>query len=234
MRTALVALRNLPENAPRRAWLLARAATAIGLASATCAVQQATPALDASPLSADGVADVPLVTHEGRPVRFYTDLVRGRIVFVNMMYAQCENRCPPMTQNLKRLHERIGDRAGRDVFMLSISLQPQFDRPQDLRAYMTLNGIERPGWTFLTGSPGAVERLRRSLGFYDRDPEIDRDLAQHTGMVRIGNDALHRWCMAPALLNPELLFESLMAIDPVARAAGRKPVTGGAHREPRV
>jgi protein SCO1 len=218
------ASRTLPVHARRRAWVLGPAAAFVSLAGAVLASRENPPASSAGGRDADPLPDVPLVTHEGKPVRFYSDLVRGRIVFVNMMYAQCENRCPPMTQNLKRLHEMIGERAGRDVFMLSISLQPRFDRPQDLRAYMKLNGIERPGWTFLTGSAHSVDRVRRALGFYDRDPAIDADLSQHTGMLRIGNDALRRWCMAPALLKPELLFESLMAIDPVARAAGRPRV----------
>jgi protein SCO1/2 len=224
-RTGAAIPRTLPVHARRRAWVLAPAAAFIGLAGAVFATRESPPpAATAGRGGADRLPDVPLLTHQGQPVRFYSDLVRGRIVFMNMMYAQCENRCPPMTQNLKRLHEMIGARAGRDVFMYSISLQPEFDRPQELRAYMKQNGIERPGWTFLTGSAGAVEQVRRALGFYDRDPAIDADLSQHTGMLRIGNDALDRWCMAPALLKPEQLFESLMAIDPVARAAGRPRV----------
>jgi protein SCO1 len=222
-RTGAATSRTLPVHARRRAWVLGPAAAFAALAGTFLATRENPPVGSAGGGNAGRLPDVPLVTHEGRPVRFYSDLVRGRIVFVNMMYAQCENRCPPMTQNLKRLHEMLGERAGRDVFMLSISLQPEFDRPQELRAYMRQNGIERPGWTFLTGSDGSVDRVRRALGFYDRDPAIDADLSQHTGMLRIGNDALDRWCMAPALLKPELLFESLMAIDPMARAAGRPP-----------
>ncbi|HEX7891533.1 MAG TPA: SCO family protein [Ramlibacter sp.] len=206
----------------RRAWLLAPAAAA-GVAAAVLATRKAS----APPHSGDaryGVPDVPLVTHEGKAVRFHTDLVRGRIVFINMMYAQCTNRCPPMTQNLKQLHALLGERMGRDIFMHSISLQPEFDRPQDLRAYMKQQGADLPGWTFLTGAKADVEKLRWALGFYDRDPVLDGDITQHTGLLRIGNDALDRWSMSPALMKPERLLERLMGIDPVSRALGRKPV----------
>jgi protein SCO1/2 len=206
----------------RRAWILGPAAAAVGVAGVALAIRK--PLLSPETrATAYGIPDVPLVTHEGRSVRFYTDLVRERIVFINMMYAQCTNRCPPMTQNLKQLHALLGDRAGRDVFLYSISLQPEFDRPQDLRAYMKQQGADLPGWTFLTGAKPDVEKLRWALGFYDRDPAVDSDISQHTGLLRIGNDALDRWSMSPALLKPERLLDRLMGIDPVARAAGRKP-----------
>ncbi len=169
---------------------------------------------------ATGLPDVPLLTHEGRQVRFLSDLVRGRVVFVNMMYAQCGNLCPPMTQNLRRVQQALGARLGRDVFMYSVSLLPEQDRPADLRDYMQRQGVG-PGWTFLTGPRTSVESVRTALGFRDPDPAADADIARHTGMVRIGNEALDRWCMAPALAEPQQLLEALMAVDPRTRASGR-------------
>ena len=206
----------------RRAWILAPAAAA-GVAAAAFATRKPSGPPDTR-ATQYGVPDVPLVTHEGKTVRFYSDLVRGRIVFINMMYSQCTNRCPPMTQNLKQLHTLLGERAGRDVFLHSISLQPEFDRPQDLWAYMKQQGADLPGWTFLTGAKADVEKLRWALGFYDRDPVVNSDITQHTGLVRIGNDALDRWSMSPALMKPERLLERLMGIDPVSRSLGRKPL----------
>lgn len=174
----------------------------------------------APPVRTGRIPDVPLTTHEGRPVRFYSDLVQGRTVLLSMMYTQCSERCPPMTQNLRAVQEALGDRVGRDIFIYSITLLPEFDRPADLKAYRELNRIG-PGWTFLTGAKADVERLRFAIGFYDPDPVLDADLGQHIGMVRVGNDALDRWCMTPLLSQPHLILESLMAVDPVSRARGR-------------
>jgi protein SCO1/2 len=174
----------------------------------------------APPVGTGRIPDVPLITHEGRRVRFYSDLVKGRTVLLSMMYTQCSERCPPMTQNLRAVQEALGDRVGRDIFIYSITLLPEFDRPADLKAYRELNRIG-PGWTFLTGSKADVERLRFGIGFYDPDPALDADLGQHLGMVRVGNDALDRWCMTPLLSQPHLILESLMAVDPVSRARGR-------------
>jgi protein SCO1/2 len=208
----------------RRAFttLAAGAAAAAAAAGAYFASRPAPP-VEERPRRTRGdrrIPDVEVVTHEGKKARFYTDLVKGRLVFVNMMYAQCNERCPPMTYNLRRVQELLGPRVGRDIFMYSISLLPEHDTPADLRAYMKQHEVG-PGWTFLTGAKADIEQLRIGMGFYDVDPAVDADIGQHTGVVRIGNAALDRWCMAPALLEPAQIVEALMGVDPVARSQGR-------------
>lgn len=66
--------------------------------------------------------NVPLVTHEGKAVRFYDDLVKNKTVMINFMYARCGDICPGMTANLKLVQKELGDRVGKDIFMYSISL----------------------------------------------------------------------------------------------------------------
>ncbi|WP_379722427.1 SCO family protein [Massilia jejuensis] len=155
-----------------------------------------------------GVPNVALLTHEGRHVRFQDDLVRDRLVVVNMMYANCTNLCPPGTANLLRVQELLGPRVGRDVFMYSLTLQPAIDKPLDLRRYMAKFGV-KPGWTFLTGEPDHVELLRLRLGFYSLDALADSDLKQHTGMLRIGHAGRDRWSMVPALAAPDQIVNSI-------------------------
>ena len=160
---------------------------------------------------ADYFPNVTLYTHEGKAVRFYDDLIRGKLVAINMMYAQCEGICPGMTQNLLRVQKHLGDRVGRDVFMYSISLLPEQDTPERLKEYADMHHV-KPGWLFLTGARADIETLRYKLGFYDNDPIVDADRSQHTGMVRIGNEALDRWCMAPALAEPESIAQAILSI----------------------
>jgi protein SCO1 len=170
----------------------------------------AAPAQGAGP-RAGYFPNVTLYTHEGKAVKFYDDLICGKLVAINMMYAQCEGICPGMTQNLLRVQERLGDRVGRDVFMYSISLLPEQDTPERLKEYVEMHHIG-PGWQFLTGARADIELIRYKLGFYDNDPEVDGDRSQHTGMVRIGNEALDRWSMAPALAEPETIAQAILSI----------------------
>jgi protein SCO1/2 len=152
--------------------------------------------------------NVTLETHEGRQVRFYDDLVKDRMVVINMMYANCSNLCPPNTANLLQVQQALRDRMGKEVFMYSLTLQPAIDKPLDLRRYMDKFGIG-PGWTFLTGDPAHVDLLRRRLGFYTLGAAADADLRQHTGMLRIGHDARERWSMIPALAAPRQIVNSI-------------------------
>lgn len=152
-----------------------------------------------------------LRTHEGKEVRFYDDLLKGKVVAINMMYARCEGICPRMTTNLLKVQEMLGDRLGRDVHMYSITLQPAHDSPLVLSRYVDRQPT-RPRWPFLTGSPDDIEVIRRKLGFYDLDPQVDRDKSQHTGMVRIGNEPLDRWTMAPALGKADQIAASILRI----------------------
>lgn len=156
--------------------------------------------------------NAPLQTHEGKTVRFYDDVVRGdKRVIINMMYAHCTNTCPPNTANLLKVQEMLGERVGRDIFMYSLTLQPEFDTPEVLRAYMEQYGIQ-PGWTFLTGQRSDIDLIRRKLGFFDRDPAQDADLLQHTGMIRMGREAHDRWTMMPAQLTPQQIVNSILRL----------------------
>ena len=150
-------------------------------------------------------------THDGRKLRFYDDIVRGKVVVFNMMYSVCTGICPGNTANLLQVQQALGDRLGKDIFMVSMTLQPEFDTPKALNDYAKSYGI-KPGWTFLTGQPKEMDVIRRKLGFFNNDPKIDADLANHTGMVRIGNEALDRWFMMPALSAPRQIARSILQL----------------------
>lgn len=137
--------------------------------------------------------NVPLITHTGEHVRFYDDLVHDKTVLLNFFLISCaEGRCPLAMANLRKVQALLGDRMGRDIFFLSITLRPELEREKALKAYADSLAI-KPGWLFLTGKPSDVETLRRGLGYVDIDPEQDRNLTNHIGMARYGNDNLDRW-----------------------------------------
>jgi protein SCO1/2 len=160
-----------------------------------------------------------LTTHTEQKVRFYEDLIQDRIVVINFMYVKCEGVCPGMTMNLVKLQRALGARAGRDVFMYSISLKPHEDSPADLKQYAAAHEVG-PGWLFLTGSAADTERLRRTLGFTDPDPVLDKDISNHIGLVLTGNDRIDRWAACPALAGPDQIMKLVNWMGPVTRGAG--------------
>ena len=163
--------------------------------------------------------NIPLRTHENKPVRFYDDLVKDKIVLINFIFTACDDLCPPMIANLVMVQKLLGDRVGRDIFMLSISLDPVNDTPEVLKAYAEHYGT-KPGWTFLTGKYEDIEKLRRKLGIYDPDPIIDADKEQHAGLVTFGNERTGRWAALPALMSPKQIVKAVLRITDPTRGRG--------------
>ena len=152
-----------------------------------------------------------LQTHDGRSVRFYTDLIKNKVVIINAMYTVCTGVCPLNTANLVALQQALGDRIGKDIFIYSFSLQPEIDSPAALKEYANKYGVKK-GWTFLTGKAPDIELLRRKLGFYDSDPVAEANLANHAGVFRIGNDMRNRWFMTPAATPTKQVVASVLNI----------------------
>ena len=150
--------------------------------------------------------NVPLVTHEGKRVRFYDDLLKGRIVLLNLMYADCTASCPLITANLLKV-QKILNRP--DVFFYSLTIKPAEDTPAKLREYAEMHNIKR-NWLFLTGAAGDLELLRVRLGWNDPNPEKDRkDKALHSGMCRYGNEPLSQWSSIQGSADPEWIAEEI-------------------------
>jgi protein SCO1/2 len=139
-----------------------------------------------------------LTTHDGRRLRFYDDLLRGKAVVIQFLYTECAGICPGTIAGLVRVQEMLGDRVGRDVFFYSITLDPEHDTVEVLRRYVEENGI-RPGWLLVTGKADEIDVLRRKFGLYDRDPAIDADRSQHAGLLVYGNEPTGHWGFVPAL-----------------------------------
>ena len=159
----------------------------------------------------DKFTNVLLYTQHGRPVRFYDDLVKDKTVIINVTYTSCANTCPASMAELAKVYELLGPRMGRDIIMVSLSIDPVADTPARLKQYWETFGA-KPGWLLLTGKPAEVERLRRELGAYDLDPLIDANPAQHAGYVTVGNDRTNRWTALPLLTHRRQLVGTILRI----------------------
>lgn len=158
---------------------------------------------------ADYFPNAVLTTHEGKQVKFYDDLVRGKRVIFNMMYTMCTSTCPPNTLSMLNIQQALGDRVGKDIFMYSMTLLPELDTPALLADYRKQYGI-KSGWTFLTGKRADIDLLRRKLGFYDPDPQVDADVGSHTGLLRIGHEKRDRWFSVPAIAPTKQIVTSII------------------------
>src|SRR6516162_10445469 len=93
--------------------------------------------------------NVELITQDGKKVHFYDDLIKGKIVAIDLIYTTCQYSCPLETARLAQVQKILGDRVGKDIFFYSITIDPKNDTPAVLKAYAK-KFHAGPGWTFLT------------------------------------------------------------------------------------
>jgi protein SCO1/2 len=151
--------------------------------------------------------NVPLISHEGKQVNFYDDLLKGKVVTVNFFYAKCDEICPLVSANLAKVQKILGDQVGRDIFMYSITLKPEEDNLEAIRAYRD-SWHAGPGWSFFTGQSSDIEKIRKGIGFTYPEPAIDKDKTQHIGNVRYGNEPLMLWAACPGVAHAPWIAES--------------------------
>ena len=170
------------------------------------AAAPAAPAVASNRWGAGYFPNVPLVTHEGKTVRLYDDLLKGKSVAVNIIYTSCANECPLETARMAQLQRLLGERIGRDIFFYSISIDPQHDTPEVLRAYMEKFGVGA-GWVFLTGKAEDIRLATRKLGLSRYSDAANRD--GHTAILMVGNEPSGQWMRHSAVDNPEFLATSI-------------------------
>ena len=166
----------------------------------------------ARPVAASGpnpshFPNIELITQDGKKVHFYDDLVKGKIVAIVLIYTSCQYSCPLETARLAQVQKKLGDRVGKDIFFYSISIDPEHDTPEVLKAYMQKFRIG-PGWTFLTGKKEEITFLSKQLGLWD-DPSVNAD--GHLARLLIGNEATGTWIRGSAMDNPS--FQARMIGD---------------------
>lgn len=145
-----------------------------------------------------------LVTQDGKKVRFYDDVLKGKILVINFIFTSCGDVCPLDTAQLKRVQQLIGDRAGRDIFMYSISVDPENDTPEKLREFMRKFDIG-PGWTFLTGKREDIDDIQHKLGLR---PAGQTPTAHSTSII-VGNEKTGQWVKRSPYENPQMLANLL-------------------------
>jgi protein SCO1 len=147
--------------------------------------------------------DTELLTQDGRQVRFYTDAMQGKTVLINVIYTNCKDACPLITQKLNETRAHVGDRFGREVFFITLTSDPERDTPGEMKAFAQKQGADVDGWTWLTGRKQDIDFLLRRLGQFSKHVE------EHSTLLIAGNVPNKRWTKIRPDTPPEAIAERL-------------------------
>lgn len=132
------------------------------------------------------IPDVAVLDQHGNALHFYTDLIKDKTVAINFIFTNCTTICPPLAATFARLQKEMGDKIGKDVHLISISVDPVTDTPERLKAWGA-KFKAGPGWTFVTGEKQEMDKLLNALGAAVSKRE------DHTPAMIIGNDSKGVW-----------------------------------------
>ena len=149
--------------------------------------------------------DTVLINQNGEKMRFYTDLLQGKTVIIDTFFSTCKTACLPMTQNLKRIQEAFGERLGKDVYILSVTVDSEMDTPAQLKAFAD-KFHALPGWYFLTGTKENVDFVLRKLGQYVDNKQ------DHLTVFIIGNERTGLWKKAYGLATSDELIKVVNSV----------------------
>src|SRR5215204_3293538 len=153
------------------------------------------------------IPNLPVVTHEGKTLRFYDDLIKGKIVVINFIYTSCQDVCPIATARLAQVEEKLGEKVGCDFFFISMTVDPEHDTPERLNEYAKAFGAG-PGWLFVTRKPEDVRAINYKLG------ERSSKLSEHRNEVVLGNDADGQWQRDNLFGDLDRLVTTIHGMDP--------------------
>ncbi|MEA2465608.1 MAG: hypothetical protein QOJ98_3355 [Acidobacteriota bacterium] len=140
--------------------------------------------------------DVVLTDQDGKPVRFYSDVLQGKTVVVESFFSSCTGTCPLMNATFAKIQSAVGDRLGKDVFLVSITVDAENDTPAKLKEYAGRMKA-RPGWMFLTGNKENVDQALHKLGLGVEARE------NHKNLFIVGNEPKGLWKKVFGLGKPD-------------------------------
>lgn len=160
------------------------------------------------------IPDTALLNQDGKPLRLYTDLIKGKVVVLNFFFTDCVNVCLTQGDTLRRLKARLGDRFGREVFFVSVSRDPASDTPPELKRWAAVFGVSR-GWTLATGDKDEVGQLVWKLS--GEGPGRDG----HSASLIVLNDRTGAWTQVEAFSSLDSIIRVVDSIAATQPASAR-------------
>ncbi|MGD8931417.1 MAG: SCO family protein [Chromatiales bacterium] len=150
--------------------------------------------------------DLEVVDQNGERHRFYSDVIKGRVVLINFVYTHCKEACPMATQKLTQVRQLLDESIKDQIWFVSISIDPQNDTPGAMKAFMNKLQVDEDRWLFLTGDKRNLDLIVKRLGQYTNQIEA------HSTLMLAGNDRTRHWTRVMPMAPPSGVAQQLQAL----------------------
>lgn len=146
--------------------------------------------------------EIVLLDQYGRPIWLASELVGERIVVADFIYTTCTTVCPVASAMMSEVQRLLGDRVGRDVHLVSFTVDPKRDTPARLLAYSRKHDAG-PGWFWITGSPDRIARALKGFGTWTPNFE------DHPAVTMVGDGRSGRWTRFYGFTDPQTIVAAV-------------------------
>lgn len=147
--------------------------------------------------------DLVLLDQNGRRVPFYSDLIKDKVVLISFFYTSCTYTCLMQGEVFSELQTELGERLGKDVFLISVTMDLETDTPERLKRWAAQHEL-RKGWSLVTGGKDDMAKL---VGHLTGDP-LGR-IEMLSSFIYIGNDKKNNWAATNGLAAPKELLKKI-------------------------
>ena len=188
--------------------LLPQTALSQGAVAVASTAASAAPANDAAAeeKARKFFTDLEVIDQNGNKQRFYSDVLKGRVVLISFIFTNCEFACPMLAQRLKSSRALMAESIKDDVWFVSISVDPERDTPEAMKQFANRQGVDESRWIFLTGEKQNLDTIIRKLGQYTDDVEA------HTTLMLAGNTITRHWTRVMPMVPPDGIAQQMRAL----------------------
>ncbi|MBS1171735.1 MAG: electron transport protein SCO1/SenC [Proteobacteria bacterium] len=151
-------------------------------------------------------SDRELITQDGKKVRFYSDVLKDKVVVMNTVFTNCKEACPLITEQMTKVRAALGPSFGKEIYFVSISSDPERDTPQAMKKFAAKHKADTQGWIWLTGKKQDIEYVLKRLGQWSEDVE-----AHSTQLIAWNFKADRGKKMLPNI-PPEIIAEQIKTV----------------------
>ena len=150
--------------------------------------------------------DTEVIDQNGKKMRFYSDVLKGRVVLISFIFTNCEYACPMQAQKLKQVRAAMVPAIKDDFWFVTLSVDPERDTPEAMKKFAERQGVDESRWIFLTGDKQNLEFLVKRLGQYTPDIE------SHTTLMLAGNTITRHWTRVLPMVPPDGIAQQMRAL----------------------
>lgn len=195
----------------RSAWLIASCAAIVCCSLTITACHREATQEPAS------LPNVSVIDDHGRSVSLGS--LRGKVVLLDFIHVGCPGVCATLVSKFGEVADSLRPELGSKVVLLSVTNDPEHDRPEQLLALARKSDADLDGWLFVTGKPGDVARVIKAFGV-NNERMPDGSPAHITRVFLLGIDGQKKREYHGMLMKPETVVSQIRE--------AMQPVQGGA------